>query len=83
MRAHLPFPRHSKTEYITLDTGACIACGSCAENCPNKVMGMISFGNHRHAHVDNAKNCTGCLTCVGVCDTGSLQAKHEMETATL
>ena len=79
MRIHLPFPRHNKTEYITLDTGSCKACESCVDQCPNGVMGMISFGHHRHAHVDNASNCTGCQTCVASCEAGAIRVSHQLE----
>lgn len=81
MRIHLPFPRHNKTAYVMLDTGSCQACEACVEHCPNGVMGMISFGNHRHAHVDNAKSCTGCLSCVAACSHGAIRLLQQSEVA--
>ncbi len=59
--------RHSETLYIRLDTSRCKACWDCVEACPQGVLGKVDFRFHRHAHIDRAENCEGCLLCVDAC----------------
>jgi Fe-S-cluster-containing hydrogenase component 2 len=73
MKLHLPFPRHTQTPFIALDTSACQACWKCAEACPQGVIGPIGFLGHRHAHIDRAEKCTGCKKCVHVCPHAAIR----------
>lgn len=73
MRIHLPFPRHTQTPFIALDTAACRACWKCVEICPQGVIGSISFLSHRHAHIDHAEKCKGCKKCVNVCPQAAIR----------
>ncbi|KLU60427.1 ferredoxin [Peptococcaceae bacterium CEB3] len=47
-------------------TDECIACGSCAAECPSEA---ISEGDDKY--VINAELCTECGTCAEVCPTGA------------
>jgi NAD-dependent dihydropyrimidine dehydrogenase PreA subunit len=67
--------RGSATEYVALDRRTCEACWQCVETCPKGVLGTIRMGPHRHARIVAADSCTGCLACVGVCQTGALTAR--------
>ncbi len=73
MRIHLPFPRHTQTPFITLETSACQACWKCVEACPQGVIGPIGFLSHRHAHIDHADRCKGCRKCVNVCPNHAIR----------
>ena len=48
----------------------CIACGSCAAECP---VGAISEGDGKY--VIDADTCIECGTCAGVCPVGAPQAE--------
>jgi Fe-S-cluster-containing hydrogenase component 2 len=51
MKLHLPFPRHTQTQFIALNTSACQACWKCVEVCPQGVIGPIGFlGHHSRPH---------------------------------
>lgn len=62
-----PFHRHTETFYIRLDTSRCKACWECVQACPQHVFGKIDFPFHRHARIDQAENCKGCLLCLDTC----------------
>ncbi len=70
---HNPFNRHNrrgnhlKTEYISIQSQFCKACGTCLKECPRGVIGRIHFIKHEHAHIDNADACIGCKKCVKAC----------------
>ena len=49
-------------------TDSCIACGTCAENCP---VGAISEGDG--AYVIDADSCIACGTCAGACPMGAIE----------
>jgi len=76
MKFHLPFPRHTETDYIYLNTSRCQACWVCVQACPQHVLGKIDLRFHRHAHIDQAKNCKGCLRCLKACPNQAILAKE-------
>ncbi len=51
-------------------TDECVACGTCAEECPSEA---ISEGEDKYV-IDQDK-CTECGTCVEVCPTGAIIEK--------
>jgi 2-oxoglutarate ferredoxin oxidoreductase subunit delta len=73
IRLHLPFPRHTKTAYIELDTKKCQACWKCLEVCSEHVFGKVSVFRHRHARIDDADACKGCKKCVLDCPSGAIR----------
>ena len=71
----MEFILHIRTDSIILDRRACAACGNCVTACRKKVLGLVSlFGFHRHAHVNRAEECIGCLACVRACPGGAILA---------
>ena len=76
MKFHLPFPRYTETHYIRLDTSRCQACWACVQVCPRRVLGKVDFRFHRHAHIDQAKNCRGCLRCLKACSNQAILARE-------
>lgn len=73
IRSLLPSHDHAvATPHVALSRSRCEACWECVEACPNDVLGSVSFGPHRHAVVAHPDDCTGCLACVRVCETGAL-----------
>jgi ferredoxin len=62
----------TRTTYIQLDTGKCIACWKCLAECRNHVIGRINLPWHKHSRFINSSECTGCLKCVNVCEHGAL-----------
>ena len=50
-------------------TDACIACGTCAGECP---VGAISEGDGKYV-IDEAA-CLDCGTCAGVCPVSAIEA---------
>ena len=79
MRFQQPFPSHTETRYIRLDTGRCKACWACVQVCPKHVIGKVDFRFHRHAKIDQAKNCRGCLRCIKACTNQAIQAKEKTD----
>lgn len=77
---HFPFPRHDHTAFITLHTGACHACGACIATCARRALGLVNVFNHRHAHVDAAARCVGCLRCVNRCLWQAISANSVKQT---
>ena len=67
MPFHLPSSRQTKTRYIRLNTSRCKACWECVQVCPQHVFGKVDFWFHRHACIDQADDCRGCLRCLKVC----------------
>ena len=67
MAFHSPFHRHAETLYIRLDTNRCKACWNCVQACPRDVLGKVDLPFHRHARIDQAENCKGCLLCLNAC----------------
>lgn len=51
---------------VTVDTDACIACGSCVDACPVDAMTVTDVA------VVNADECIDCGSCVAVCPTDAL-----------
>ena len=49
-------------------TDACIACGTCAGECP---VSAISEGDGKHV-IDEAA-CLDCGTCAGACPVGAIE----------
>lgn len=72
MRLHFPLHRHTRTDYIMLNTSACRACWACIAACPRDVLGKAQLPGHRHAHVDHADRCAGCRRCVAACPHGAI-----------
>ena len=64
--------KHSRSEYILLDTSKCVACWKCKKVCPNNVIGRINLPWHKHARIVNGSNCTGCLKYVNICESKAL-----------
>jgi ferredoxin len=77
MQFHLPLPRHTKTPYILLDTRRCKACWACVDVCPQRVVGKVDFRFHRHAHIDRAKDCRGCLRCLSACSHQAILTREK------
>ena len=77
MTFHLPFPRHTETLYIRLDTGRCKACWACVQACPQVVIGKVDLRFHHHAHIDRAENCKGCLRCLNTCPHQAILIREE------
>lgn len=47
---------------------ACVACGSCAEQCP---VGAISEGDGKYVIDEGA--CVSCGSCAGQCPVGAIE----------
>jgi 2-oxoglutarate ferredoxin oxidoreductase subunit delta len=77
MKLRLFINRHTQTQFIKLDTGKCKACWKCIESCNKKVIGKIDFLGHRHAKINNADKCAGCLKCLKVCIYGAYTKNDE------
>lgn len=75
MTFRFPFPRHTETFYIHLDTSRCKACWDCIQACPQDVLGKVDLPFHRHARVDQAENCKGCLLCLDTCPHQAILAR--------
>jgi NAD-dependent dihydropyrimidine dehydrogenase PreA subunit len=76
---HIPFPRHTETRYIHLDTSRCKACWVCVQICPGHVFGKVDFRFHRHAYIDQAENCRGCLRCLKACTNQAILAREKTD----
>ena len=61
------------TDHILINTKNCNACGKCIEVCPKEVIGKVNIIFHKHAHIDEAEQCIGCLKCV--------KARRDLEKA--
>ena len=53
---------------IIVDETKCKACGECVKNCPGEIY-RIEGG---HAVVGNANDCSGCQSCVSVCEAQAI-----------
>ncbi len=73
--------KHDTTAHVLLDTNRCIDCGKCIEACPKGVLGQVNFLIHKHAHVDQADICIGCLNCVKACQQKAIIARRDLEKA--
>jgi 2-oxoglutarate ferredoxin oxidoreductase subunit delta len=62
---------HTKTHFVTLETGKCKACWKCIADCHGRVIGKVDLPWHKHALITAPDKCTGCLKCVGVCPNGA------------
>ena len=51
-------------------TKDCVACGTCAEECPSE---CITAGDD--IYVINAEECTDCGTCAEVCPNDAVKAE--------
>jgi len=60
------------TTYIKLDTKICNACWKCLSECKNNVISRINLPWHKHARFTNYNDCTGCLKCMKICESGAL-----------
>ncbi len=74
----MTFHRYTETLYIRLDTSRCKACWDCVEACPRDVIGKIDLRFHRHARIDRADNCKGCLLCLNACSYQAILAKEKI-----
>jgi len=74
MKLRFPFPHHTETLFISLDTSRCKACWRCVQVCPQLVFGKVDFLFHRHARIDRAENCKGCLLCLEACSHQAILA---------
>lgn len=75
MSIHYLSQNHSKTEYIQLYSGNCMACWECVNACPQKVIGKLDifFHKHKHAHINTTKECIGCFKCVKACKNNAIK----------
>ena len=62
----------TRTTFIQLDTKKCKACWEWLTECKNNVIGRINLPWHKHSKFVNSKDCTGCLKCINVCESGAL-----------
>jgi pyruvate formate lyase activating enzyme len=53
----------------------CMACGTCAETCPEKAISLIDG-----AIIINRSDCTLCFDCIKVCNTNALEICGELMT---
>jgi uncharacterized Fe-S center protein len=74
MKFRTPNHRHTQTHYIHLDTRICKACWACVTICPQHVFGKVDLPFHKHALIEQAEKCKGCLRCVKACSNGAIQA---------
>ena len=74
---------NSRTAYVQLDTGKCIACWKCLEVCQKQVIGKVDLPWHKHALIINPVKCSGCLNCIKICQYNAFskidRAKLETE----
>ena len=56
----------------TVDPGACVGCGACADICP---MEAIKLMDEQEASIDTTR-CIGCGLCVGRCDPGAISLRE-------
>lgn len=77
MELHLPFPRHTETPYILLNTSRCKACWDCVTVCPQHVLGKVNLPFHKHARIDRTKKCKGCLRCIKACSNHAILTKEK------
>jgi uncharacterized Fe-S center protein len=77
MKFRPPFSRRTETHFILLDTSHCKACWECVDICPQHVLGKIDFHFHRHACIDRAENCKGCLRCLKACSNQAILTKEK------
>lgn len=59
--------KHTRTQFIRLDTRKCKACWKCIKNCPNEVFGKLNLPFHKHALIVDPDACNGCLNCISIC----------------
>lgn len=68
---------HTETRYIRLNTSRCKACWACVDVCPQNVFGKVDFHFHRHARIDRAENCLGCLCCLDACSNQAILTREK------
>ena len=59
--------KHTRTNYIQLNTRKCKACWKCIEVCLNRVINKIDLPWHKHARIAAPDECNGCLNCINIC----------------
>jgi len=72
--------KHNATTHILMHTNRCIACGKCAEACPQGILNQINLLFHKHAHVERADLCIGRLKCVKACRQKAVFARRDKST---
>lgn len=77
MTVRFPHPRQIETLYIRLDTSRCKACWDCVQTCPQGVIGKVDLRFHRHARIDRAEDCQGCLLCLDACPHQAILTKEK------
>jgi len=60
------------TKHIFINTHNCKACWKCYEACKRNVIGRVNLFFHKHAKINNADKCTGCLLCIKVCSHNAI-----------
>jgi ferredoxin len=63
--------RHTRTEYIQVDTRKCESCGECVAACKNGVLKIMDIRIHSHVRIRQAEKCRGCKKCVAACPNGA------------
>lgn len=69
---------------FTLDVGKCIACGLCANACPNHVIQIASVKDEKNkkklsGYKMMVERCLYCGFCVEACPAKALQWNHDYE----
>jgi Pyruvate/2-oxoacid:ferredoxin oxidoreductase delta subunit len=75
MNLHFPSFRHDRTAFVEINTHLCTACKECNAVCPKGVLGQVAIFHHRHARVDHAAACKGCLRCIAACQQKAIRKR--------
>lgn len=59
--------KHTRTLFVQLDTQKCKACWICIKNCPSQIINKLDLPWHKHALIVKPDACTGCLSCINIC----------------
>ena len=71
-----PKKKYDSTEYIHINSRLSNACWECIDACPNGIIGRVNIPFHKHARIDNAEACDGCLMCVEICVQNAISANE-------
>ena len=54
---------------IKMNPELCIGCGTCVDNCPNRVFQLV----HGKSQAVNSKDCMACYLCETVCPKSGIK----------